>query len=294
MNQSSRGSISIILAAASYGLYGIYSRYIGESFGEFSQSWTRNSIILLILGIYLIFSRSWKRIDSKHKKWMILWPLSDVFSIILLYITFNNLSIGTSYFLLYSTMITSGYLFGKLFYKERIDLVKCISLIFCFIGLGLIFSVELSPNKAMYIIFGMISGISTGLWNTLSKKVSDFYSNTQLVFIDSLVALCATLIGSLIAKDNIPSLSNPIWFWQIAYAITQISAVSFVIFGFKYLEAAVASIILPVEVLFATFFGYIFFHEILSFNTFLGGLLIASAAVLPNVALYYNQRKHHD
>lgn len=222
---------------------------------------------------------------------MILWPLSDVVSIVLLYITFNNLSIGTSYFLLYATMIIGGLIFGNLLYKEQLSGTKIASIVLSLLGLSFIFSVELSMEKAQYIIFGLLSGISTALWNTLSKKVSNRYPNAQLVCIDAAVALCATLIGSLIVKDPVPLFTNPIWTWQVLYALTQISAVAFVILGFRYLEAQVASVILPIEVIFAVIFGFLFFHEILPPRTLLGGFLIASATILPYMPTLWLRRK---
>lgn len=214
---------------------------------------------------------------------MILWPLSDVVSIVLLYITFNNLSIGTSYFLLYATMIIGGFIFGSLLYKEQLSSIKYASIFLSILGLSLIFSVEFSMAKLQFIIFGLLSGISTALWNTLSKKVSDRYPNSQLVFVDAAVALCATLIGSFIVRDSVPLLTNSVWVWQILYAVTQISAVAFVILGFRYLEAQIASVILPIEVIFAIIFGFLFFQEIPLPRTLLGGIIIATAAVLPYI-----------
>lgn len=113
--------------------------------------------------------------------------------------------------------------------------------------------------------------------------MSDRYPNAQLVFIDAFVALCATLVGSLIVKDSVPLLTNSVWVWQILYAVTQMSAVAFVILGFRYLEAQIASVILPVEVIFAVIFGFLFFQEIPLPRTLLGGIIIATAAVLPYI-----------
>lgn len=58
MNTTYKGTLFIVLAAASYGLYGIYSRLTGPNFGEFSQSWTRNTIILIILGVFLFVRKT--------------------------------------------------------------------------------------------------------------------------------------------------------------------------------------------------------------------------------------------
>lgn len=291
MNKTVKGATFILLASASYGFYGIFSRMIGKSFGDFSQSWTRNTIILILVGLFLLLTKTWKTIERKDWKWMILWPLSDVVSIVLLYITFNNMSIGTSYFLFYASMIIGGFIFGKLLYKEKLNMLKITSIILSILGLIIIFTAEFSIEKIQFIIFGLLAGVSTALWNNLSKKVSDRYPNAQLVFVDASVALCATILGSLFIKDSVPALTNPAWIWQILFAVTQISAVAFVILGFRYLEAQLASIILPVEVIFAVFFGFVFLHEILLPKVFLGGLLIASAAILPHIHIF-NDKIH--
>lgn len=292
MNKTLKGSVFILLASASYGFYGIFSRMIGQNFGDFSQSWTRNTIILLLVGLFLLLTKTWKRIERRDWKWMILWPLSDVISIVLLYITFNNLSIGTSYFLLYASMIIGGFIFGKLLYKEKLNGLKIVSIILSIFGLILIFTAEFSIEKIQFIFFGLLAGISTALWNNLSKKVSDRYPNVQLVFIDASVALCATLIGSLIVRDSIPPLSHPVWGWQIIYALVQIGAVVFVIQGFRYLEAQLASIILPIEVIFAVIFGFLFFQEILLPKTLIGGFFITSAALLPHIPTLWIIKNH--
>jgi len=277
---------SILITTVFYGLYGVYSRMIGLSFGAFSQSWARNTIIMAITGSFLFLTHKWRPIQKQDLKWFLIWPLSGVGVMILLFIAFNHLPVATGYFLFYSTMIASGFLSGKIFFGERMNVVKMVAILLSFSGLILIYSLDVSAEQIPYVLMALISGFLLGLWNTLSKKMSDRYPNFQLVFIDGFVSFIFGVVGAICFKESIPGLSQvESWFWVFIFAVTSILATSLLIYGYKHLEAQIGSIIAPVEVVFATLFGFLFFKEVLPPTTLFGGLLIALAAILPNAVL---------
>lgn len=289
MRKEAKGALSLVLAAMFYGLYGVYSRKIGLSFGVFSQNWIRNLIIVTLLAPYFFFNKKeWVKIRKEDIGWMFVWGFCSTGAIVLLFIVWNYLPIGTTNFLLYSTMIVSGYLSGRLFYKEKINVIKLLSAGLALIGLALIYFLDLSfePSKMIYVLSALLAGALTGLFNTLSKKLSMRYSNSQLVGIDAFALFAISNLGAFLTRESIPSLKLGFsWIWVFVYALTQIGAVGLLVYGFKHLEAQIGSIIMPTEVIFATLFGFLFFGEILPLTTILGGILIASAAALPNVAL---------
>lgn len=57
----------------------------------------------------------------------------------------------------------------------------------------------------------------------------------------------------------------------------------FTVYGFKRLEAQIGTLVMPMEVFFAALFGFIFYRETLTILTILGGLLIISGIVIPNL-----------
>src|SRR3990167_1141931 len=140
MKNPKLGAISLFSAAGFYGLYGIFSRLIGTSFGSFSQNWARNLIVLILISL-VIFIRKTKLITVRKKdlKWILLWFLSGSWVTVLTFIAFNNLQIGTTYLIIYSSMITAGFISGKIFFKERLNILKIISLTFCLLGLLIIY-----------------------------------------------------------------------------------------------------------------------------------------------------------
>lgn len=243
-------------------------------------------VLILLYPLRLKF----KPILKEDLKWIIAWAVIGSSSMIFLFVAFNNLPIGTVYFLLYSVMIIVGYLSGSILYKEKLNAVKLIALLLAFLGMSLIYSLNIPKDKVIYAVFCLISGSMVGLWDTLSKKFSKNYPELQLVFIDAFSTVIVSFIGWLFIKDAIPSTVNSqSWVWLIIYSVTQVITVGLVIYGFKHLEAQIASIILPVEVVFATIFGYVVFKETLPLATLIGGLMIASAAILPNLDILLHQ-----
>lgn len=286
MNKKLTGSTFLMLSAVIYGLYGIFSRYISE-FGSFSQSWVRSFIVLGVIFLMFVLKKfKWQKIQPKDVKWFLLWILPASFQPAMTFLAFNHLPLGTTYFLIYSTTILGGIISGKVFFSEKLNRVKILSLIFVFIGLFLIYKSDIDLIKSIYVLFALVSGLLVGFWNTLTKKVSGKYSEFQMMSLDQVATLVVCLIGSVIIDEKLPPLSNySIWIWILIFALSGIVTIFLLIRGFKYVEAQVGSLILPMEIIFASIFGYLVFGEILKMNTYIGGLFILTATVLPNIKL---------
>lgn len=282
MNKKLVGYLFLIGAAIIYGLFGLLSRYTGK-FGPFSQGWVRYFLILFLLVLVFGFRRtSWRKIQKKDIKWFLIWILPASFQPILTFIAFNHLPLGIGYFLLYSTMILAGIISGKLFFSEKFGLSKTLSLLLVFAGLVLIYKSDITLITNSYVFIALISGSLVGFWNTLTKKVSNNYSEFQMMFLDGFSTFTVGLVGSLYLRETLPLFSDiTSWFWIVAFAFSTIAAGFMLIRGFKHLEAQTGSLIMPLEIVFASLFGFIFFGELLKLNVYLGGLCIFLAAVLP-------------
>jgi len=289
-----RGIVSLFTAAAFYGLYGVFSRLIGSAFGNFNQNWIKNLIVLTLITL-VIFVNKTKLISPKKKdfKWIILWFLSGSWVTVLTFIAFNNLPIGTTYLIIYSAMITAGFISGEIFFNEKLNRLKIVSLIFAMAGLFIIYRFTLTGNQVFYLVLSLISGFMTGIWNTISKKFSDNYPNNQMVFMDAISSITAAYIGSLIFQEHLPNNIQSIsWLWISIYAVVQTINVGLIVYGFKNIEAQIGSIILPIEIIFATLFSYLIFKEVPTPLTVLGGFLIIFAAVVPSLNVLKQKNNH--
>jgi drug/metabolite transporter (DMT)-like permease len=286
VNKKITGGSLLLLSTLIYGMYGIFARKVSV-FGPFSQGMLRFSVVVLAILIILLLGKfKWKRIEKGDIKWFLIWIIPASFQQILTFIAFNNLPIGLVYFLLYSTMILGGIISGKIFFSEIFTKEKTVSLFLVMVGLFLIYRSDLTLITSIYVFFALGSGLLVGFWNTLSKKVSGNYSEFQIIFLDSLSTLTISLIGFFATKESLPSISNiSSWVWIIIFALAGLGSTYFLIRGFKYVEAQVGSLILPMELIFASIFGYFFFKEILSYNIYFGGILIFCAAIIPTLKL---------
>lgn len=285
-NKTLNGTVALVTVAAFYGMYGIFSRMIGEGFGVFNQNWIRNSVVAIIcLFLIIITKTKLQNFKKKDVKWISLWMLCGSWVTVLTFIAFNHLNIGTTYLVIYCSMITSGIISGSIFFIEKINKTKLISIALIFIGLTTIFKFSVNAKDIMYVMIALTSGALTGMWNTLSKKFSDNYDNLQIVLLDAGASIVAAIIGSILIRENLP-INVPMenWLWLVGYAIVQLITVVLIVYGFKQVEAQIGSIILPVEIIFAMIFGFIFFKEVQSIYSLIGGSLIILSAILPSVS----------
>jgi drug/metabolite transporter (DMT)-like permease len=73
------------------------------------------------------------------------------------------------------------------------------------------------------------------------------------------------------------------WLGLILYAVSQLAGDFMIIKGTRLVEAHVGSLILPFEAFFGALFAFMFFKETLTLTTILGGLLILTGAIIPNL-----------
>jgi len=284
------GEILILLSSSLYGMYGILSRYTSE-FDSFIQPLFRYLFVIVIIAIiFIIKKQRFKKIASHDTKWFLAWLVPASIQPILTFVSFKNLPVGTVYFLIYFTMIIGGIISGLIFFKERLSNVKIISIITVLIGVYLIFSSEKLSFSNIYVITSSLSGFILGFWNTLSKKISGNYPTLQMMFFDASSAIIVSLILLSFIPQPIPSLSYVGWLWLFVFAISGMLATFSLISGFKRVEAQIGSLIMPLELVFASVFGFIFLGEKLSPLTYFGGLLIFISSILPIIFNTQNEK----
>lgn len=280
------GLMELLLASIIYGGYGIFYRYVSE-FGTFSSAWIRGLIMALIfLFIFLINKSKWKSYKKKDLKWFALWIIPSSIQPIFTFLAFNNLPVGLVYFLLYAAVVITSYISGAIFYKEKINFQKGLALLSVIIGISFIYSSDITIYKDINVVFALLSGTLIGLWNTLTKKLSDNYSEEQMIFTDNLSVVIVGLTLTLFSHEAMPfAVSALSWLWIFLFSIASIMTGVLIVRGFNKVEAQIGSLIVPTEIIFGSIFGYIFFKELLSTNIYIGGFLIFLATIIPNIKL---------
>jgi len=214
----------------------------------FASNYIRSLIVIILIALFFI-SKVHKIIFSTSisTSWYIVWAIVAAIPMFLSFIAFNKLSIWTSYFLIYACMTSGGFFLSSILYKEKITLIKIISLSLSTLGLLIIFRFEISRNEYIYALGALLSGLLTGFWNVLSKKFSRKYTSIELTLFTGITIFIISIMGAIIFKEPLPTnASTKQIIVLIIYSFSQILAIIFLIKGFKLLEGQIGSLLMPI------------------------------------------------
>lgn len=160
------------------------------------------------------------------------------------------------------------------------------------LGLILIFAGSFGAALLLPALMALFNGVASSGEVVFSKKISDKYSNVQitsLIFLAITVTHFVLSIGLGETQDF--TLVTDHTLNLLAFAAASIIGMYTVIEGYKHIEPSIGAIIGLTEIVFSLFLGIIFFAEVATPQTVVGGLLIIIAAALPNVVELYRKRK---
>lgn len=286
------GISSLLTATFIYGFFGILSRLIGFSIPLFYQTGLRAILAALIILVLIYFWKAWQKLNNKDLIWIIVRSFFGFIAIVAFFVAVNYMQLGTVYFIFYAGSTLGGYILGKILFKENLTILKIISLILSLFGLYLIYSLSIDTSKIYFALLSLLSGVSTALWNTLSKKIGHAYSALQLSFMDNLIGGILALIVSVVLKESwlIPTI-NSAWGVNALFACLYVLTGQLVIFGFRRMDAQIGSLVMLTEVIFGLVLGLIFYQEIVAPMTILGGGLILAAIILPELSIFQSTKK---
>jgi drug/metabolite transporter (DMT)-like permease len=246
----------------------------------------------ILLTIFIINKKKWQPYKKKDLKWFVIWIIPSSLQPVMTFIAFNKLPVSLVYYLLYAAMIISSFLSGMIFYKEKLNIEKIISLIFVLIGITFIYGSNISFVTNIYVIFALLSGFTIGIWNTLTKKLSGNYSEEQMIFSDNLMTFIICLIVAILVGESLPNINNYMsYIWLIIFSLITLTTGVLIVKGFNKVEAQLGSLITPMEIVFGSIVGYFFLNETLSKEMYLGGFFILLAATLPYIIELIKKKK---
>ena len=274
----------LIFATLLYSCYGIWSRLIGSTLPLFYQNATRALLASCIIAVVVTMRKEWAAVSKKDLAWISVRSLVNVIATAIFIHTVLYLPLGIFYFLFYAGSVSGGYVFGRILLGDKFTVVKIVSLIIAGIGLALIFSVPSVHTQIKYLFYAMISGIGVALFNILSAKISSKNTPLLITFLDNAISLPLYMCFSFILKEAwvMPAM-NIAWGANLIFAFTMLGTGSLIVYGFRHLGSHIGSLLMLTEILFATFFGYVLYKELLQPMTILGGICIITALSLVHI-----------
>jgi drug/metabolite transporter (DMT)-like permease len=285
------GYLMILLSSVLFGSYGVWSKLMGDTFGIFFQGWVRSVIVLAILIPVLFLTKGFKRIDKEDRPWVWVTVGFTLFTQVPLYYAFVATSIGTATLLFYALFITTSYVMGSIFFKEAISPIRLIAMGLAFAGLVCVFGFSIAKFSVIGLLMAALNGIASGAEVTSTKKSTQKYSSLLITAYCWLAILVTHLPLSLLLHERqwVPAISTE-WLAMVAYSIAGMAAFWLVVEAYKHVDASLGSLIGLLEIIWGVLFGVWFFHEHVSLSVWLGGALILSAGMLPDLVNILQQR----
>ncbi len=291
-HQASFGSFLVLLSTLMFASYGVWSRLIGPSMGNFYQGWVRALLVLLVLVPIAYFRKEIVRIEKNDLGWLALFLLFTSFTQAPIFYAFNHMDIASASLLFFVSMFLTMNLVGVIFLNEKTSAVKIISSLLALAGMYLVYSFSVLSFALVAGAMAIVTGVASGGEVTFSKKLTGAYSPLSIVLLGWIIILLTNFVISIaIGEPQItPSISMS-WFWQVCYSFVSIFGFWLVVAGVKHIDASVAALIGLSEIVFSIAFGIFIFHEPLTIKIAVGGMCIIIAAALPSIQNLFSKQK---
>lgn len=277
MKDTLKGALFIIAAMLIFGFMGIFVRFLGlPSFVIVFFMFVFSAIILFLFFLFkdkpIIFLKKYKRL-------ILLLGVFNLFNNFFFFQAFLNTTISNAVLTHYTAPIFVALLVPYLL-KERLEKITIISLIIAIAGLGIISYQDISfqSNDFIGMAYGTASGLMYALVIILIKHLSKYLSVFTINIYQSLVV--ALLMAPFIIASNLNVSLNSLFSLFSFALLFGILATLLYMQGVKRIKSQHAGILAYIEPVAATFYALIFFFEIPSLNTMVGGILILFSGYL--------------
>lgn len=290
------GFISLLISAIAFGSFGIWIRFLDKEMSIYQQIVLRNAFAFVIAILIIFLTKQLKNIEWKKvkKSNLLMYSLLIPLSVIVYNISMVNTKIVLATFAYYIGAILTGWFAGILFYKEKINIEKCLSLTMVLIGLFL-FAFPFNNNSInLGFVAGIISGILDGSANGFRKDLSGKISKMFLVLLTTIGGVIVSGLMIIFFHHSGSNYLNPIsptsWIIGAFFGALLVLLNYLLLIGFQNFDLSLGSIVLSLELLFALIFGIIFFKEYPSTKELFGGFFILLANIIPNLKILLSNK----
>ncbi len=273
MKETLKGAVFIISAMAIFGFTGIFIRLINLP--------AQVIVFFSFLFIGVVLSAFFLIKDRKIffvKKYLLILALMGLFNILNVFFFFQafvNTSISNAVLTHYTAPVFVALL-APFILKEKIENITIKALFFSVIGVALI---GYSENFSFYtkefigILYGVASGIMYALVIITAKHLSKFISIFSINIYQSFFGAMMLLPFVAMTKFTL-NFSFMIWVMVLFALVLGVLATCLHFAGVSKVKSQHAGILAYAEILFAVFYGFVFFFEVPSLATIIGGILI--------------------
>jgi len=286
-SEANKGIFLLLLSAFLYSIMPVLIRMLGnKGIPPISQVSLRYVVAFVCALLYYKFVAKAKIVlPKKHIPTLLFagivgYGLTNVFYTI----GILNTLVSTTLFLFYTYAIVAPVL-GFILLKDKVNKFNIISLVLSFIALLLLFQPTAFATWKLGGAFAFLSALTQAGYLIARKKLPEYRASYMMLVNTLLGTIVVGALGlfvdhSFYFQNGITHVSTTAWLVTILFGIDNFAAWLAMTKGFEYFHATSASIILLSELLFGVFFAFLFFNEIPTIATFIGGILILAASIV--------------
>ena len=283
-----KGIIYVLLSAVIFGSMPLMANVVYEGNGN-SLSLTLYRFLLSIPALYFLIKRKGQSIKitkNEFYKICLLGILGGCITALLLYTSYNYISTGTATTLhfVYPVLVVLG---GIIFFKEKPNLIKIVSVILCALGILMFYNGE---KQASFL--GMVIAFCSGVTYTfyilyLEKSQLRNISTYKLTFYLCIVSSAFLLIVCAATGKLVLNMTIRAWLMTILLSLSvTLGGVYLFQEGLKLIGSQSTSILSTFEPITSIIIGIMVFNESFNAKTILGIIFILIAALL--IAIFEN------
>jgi len=265
----------VILAAVLLGSSGVFVKNL--DLPPTTLAFFRMGLPVIFLFFYL--EEQHLHIWKKFNRTILLSSLFSVLHIVFFYVGFLNTSMTNAVLVLYTWPIFENII-SIIFLKEKTSKRNLILLGTAFLGVFLTFvDKEISLENGDFVGMGamLICALCYAISLAILKEEADNYTYPELVFYQNSLGF-AVYLPFFLLNTPFPTV-NQLALGSAYGLLIGVVAFDLMFSGLKKLPVSIASDLSYVEAISAIAFGVIFFGDVITWNTLLGGSLILGSTM---------------
>lgn len=266
----------MILSTLSFSVMQLIVKVSSGSIPTMEQVFARNLLTLLLALVLIIKDKAPAFGKRGNRVALIGRSLCGFIGVVGYFYATNNMDVADASMLHRSSPFFT-ILFAAIFLKDKLKKIHLIALILGFLGALMVIKPSFDLSALLPVVVGLISAAGAGAAYVFINYIKGKESNATIIFMFSLVSCVLSLamgVSSFImpqGMDWILLLGIGLFAGFGQMALTQ---------AFKMASPGEVSIINYLGIIFSAILGFVFLNEIISLKSFIGMIMIFSAASL--------------
>lgn len=292
--KKTKNIIALIIAGITYGSFGVWIRFLSQELTTYQQIFVRNFLGLVFAFIFVLLFKENINLKKVNKKHLALYAIS--FPITQVFYTFSilKIKIGVALFSFFAASFITSFIVGRIYFSDKINLRKVISLILAFLGITILSYKSLFSGFLNWgFILGLLSGCFDTITNTGRRLLGGKVDRFVLVTTQMIGGVVVAILLMFVFKQHMPTSVSPLTaLIAILFGLLLMGLNILMNFGFKDFDLNLGTILLSIELVAAPILGYLFFRETLSGTDIAGGIFIFTGIIVANLpGIRYGKNK---